>query len=58
MHICATTSDDLAFWIALPFYMAVGATPVVSVAVAQGSFWEARYIGGMLLWWTNLNSGK
>jgi len=23
MHVCATTSDDLAFWIALPFYMAL-----------------------------------
>ena len=37
------TSDDLAFWIALPFYMAVGATLWHRWPLLREVFCEARY---------------
>jgi hypothetical protein len=50
MHVCATTSDlPLAFWFALPVYMAVGVILWRQWPSLRDVFCEAGYVGGMIL---------
>ena len=50
MHLCATASDlPLAFWIALPVYMAVGVILWRESQSIRDIFGEAGYVGGMIV---------
>jgi len=49
MHVFATTSHlELAFWIALPVYMAVGVILWCWLPVLREAFRKYRYGGGMI----------
>jgi hypothetical protein len=49
MHVFATTSHlELAFWIALPVYMAVGVILWCWLPVLRETFRKYRYVGGMI----------
>jgi hypothetical protein len=50
VNVCARTSDlPLAFWIALPIYMAVGVILWRQSQSLRDIFGEAGYVGGMIV---------
>jgi hypothetical protein len=51
MHACATTHAHLplAFWFALPLYMAVGVILWRGFPALRDIFGEAGYVGGMIV---------
>jgi len=63
MHVCATTSDDLAFWIALPFYMAVSATlwrrwPLLREVLRSAIYWRDAFVVDQSEFWKIVEATK